>query len=88
MTTSRGRLRIKLMQNHTQDTQVTEIILRLAKNIKEHRVSRGLKQTDMGQFGFGYRWYQRLESGRHVPTLPTLIKLCRALNVEISDLFR
>jgi transcriptional regulator with XRE-family HTH domain len=72
----------------TSDKETVQILLRLSKNIKEQRLARGLKQTDMSKFGFGYRWYQRLESGRHVPTLPTLIKLSRALEVELSDLFR
>lgn len=70
------------------DKETIDILLRLSRNIKEQRLAKGLKQTDMGQYGFGYRWYQRLESGRHVPTLPTLIKLARALEVELSDLFR
>lgn len=76
------------MTNQVVDKETTEILLRIAKNIKEQRLLRGLKQTDMGQFGFGYRWYQRLESGRHVPTLPTLIKLAKALEIDLADLFR
>lgn len=76
------------MTDQAADKDTTEILVKLAKNIKEQRLAKGLKQTDMGQFGFGYRWYQRLESGRHVPTLPTLIKLSRVLQVELSDLFR
>lgn len=70
------------------DQETSELLRRVSKNIKEQRLARGLKQTDMGQYGFGYRWYQRLESGRHVPTLPTLIKLAKALNIDIVELFR
>lgn len=70
------------------EKEMAEIVIRIAKNIREQRLARGLKQTDMGQFGFGYRWYQRLESGRHVPTLPTLVKLARALEIELSELLR
>lgn len=76
------------MTDRITDKETTDILLRLSRNIKEKRLSKGLKQTDMGRYGFGYRWYQRLESGRHVPTLPTLIKLARALETEVSDLFR
>ncbi len=82
------RTSIRPMIEQDTDTLTNEIIFRIARNIKEQRLSKGLKQIDMGQFGFGYRWYQRLESGRHVPTLPTLIKLSCAFKVEISDLFR
>ncbi len=70
------------------DEETNEIIRRIAANIKELRLSKSLKQTDMAQYGFGYRWYQRLESGRHVPTLPTMIKLAKSLEVDIADLFR
>ncbi|MFL5785577.1 MAG: helix-turn-helix domain-containing protein [Bacteriovoracaceae bacterium] len=70
------------------DEETSKLLLRVSKNIKAQRLARGLKQTDMGQYGFGYRWYQRLESGRHVPTLPTLIKLAKALEIDISELFR
>lgn len=76
------------MTDPKTDKETIEILLRLSRNIKELRLSKGLKQTDMSRYGFGYRWYQRLESGRHVPTLPTLIKLARALETEVSDLFR
>ena len=76
------------MTDRTTEQDTIDILLRLSKNIKELRLAKGLKQTDMSRFGFGYRWYQRLESGRHVPTLPTLIKLARALETEVSDLFR
>lgn len=76
------------MTDRITDQDTTEILLRLSRNIKERRLSKGLKQTDMSRYGFGYRWYQRLESGRHIPTLPTLIKLARALETEVSDLFR
>ncbi|MES2526393.1 MAG: helix-turn-helix transcriptional regulator [Bdellovibrionota bacterium] len=70
------------------DEDTNEIIRRIAANVKEQRLSKGLKQTDMAQYGFGYRWYQRLESGRHVPTLPTMIKLARSLEIDIAELFR
>lgn len=77
-----------MKNKETTEKEMAEIVIRIAKNIKEQRLAKGLKQTDMSQYGFGYRWYQRLESGRHVPTLPTLVKLARALNVEISELLR
>lgn len=76
------------MSNHNADKETLDLLLRLSRNIKELRLSKGLKQTDMSSLGFGYRWYQRLESGRHVPTLHTLIKLARALETDVSDLFR
>ncbi|MDP7321221.1 MAG: helix-turn-helix transcriptional regulator [Bacteriovoracaceae bacterium] len=34
-------------------------------NIKKARMSKGLTQEDMLKFGFNYRHYQKLESGKH-----------------------
>lgn len=77
-----------MMKRSLPDDETLKLLRRIAGNIKEKRMSMGLKQADMTNFGFGYRWYQRLESGRHIPTLPTLIKLARSLGMEITDLFR
>lgn len=40
----------------------------------------------MVQLGLNYRYYQKLESGSHSPTLFTLFKLSKAFKVKISDL--
>lgn len=66
---------------------VAKVVRRLARNIKAKRKSLNLTQTDMSEFGFGARWYQRLESGSHVPTIPTLCKLAAAFKVEVSEFF-
>ncbi len=60
----------------------------MARNIKATRKSQKLTQIDMNEFGFGARWYQRLESGKHVPTIPTLCKLASAFKVDISEFFK
>jgi transcriptional regulator with XRE-family HTH domain len=41
---------------------------KVSKNIRAIRLSKGLTQEDMGDYGFGPRWYQRFESGRHAPS--------------------
>lgn len=41
----------------------------------------------MGDRGLGPRWYQRLESGRQIPTIPTLDKLARVFKVDIREFF-
>lgn len=70
------------------DQETWNLIVKISKNIRGHRKQRGLKQADMGTYGFGARWYQRLESGRHVPTIPTLHRLAQAFNIDISELFK
>lgn len=69
------------------DEKTWKLVRRIAKNIKGIRESRGLTQEDMEQQGFGVRWYQRFESGKHVPQIPTLDRLARAFKVDIADFF-
>lgn len=70
------------------DERTWRLVRRIAKNIRRIRKERGWTQEYMGELGFGPRWYQRLESGRHVPTIPTLDKLARAFKVDIVEFFR
>lgn len=70
------------------DERTKRLIRKIAKNIKRIREERGWTQEYMGELGFGPRWYQRFESGRHMPTIPTLDKLSRAFKVDISEFFK
>jgi transcriptional regulator with XRE-family HTH domain len=70
------------------DERTAKLLKKIAKNIKGFRQDRGLTQEDMGDHGFGPRWYQRFESGRHVPSLPTLVKLAKAFKVDVADFFK
>lgn len=69
------------------DKKYDLLLQRVATNLKTIRVSRGLTQEEMTDFGFNYRHYQRLESGQHSITLHTLYRLAVALKVEITDFF-
>lgn len=70
------------------DARTWKLVRKIAYNIRRIREERGLTQEDMEEYGFGARWYQRFESGRHIPTIPTLDRLSRALKVEISEFFK
>lgn len=70
------------------DAKTWSLIRRVAENIRSIRKKKGLTQEDMEAFGFGHRWYQRFESGKHIPTLPTLDLLARAFKIDISDFFK
>lgn len=74
--------------NEQIDSETWTLIKKVSTNIKTIRKQKGLTQVDMAQFGFGARWYQRIESGRHVPTIPTLHKLARVFKIDISELFK
>lgn len=60
----------------------------IALNLKRFRKQRGLTQEDMAEYGFNYRFYQKLESGNYSPNLKTLYKLAMAFNIEVEALFR
>lgn len=61
---------------------------RVSGNIRTTRKRLQLTQEDMESFGFGRRWYQKLESGTYSISLPTLDKLARALKVDIVEFFK
>lgn len=63
---------------------------RLGKRIQELRKKRGLRQEDMEDFGIPYKYYQRIESPGSHPvniTLKTLLKIAKALDLELWELF-
>lgn len=59
----------------------------VGKRVRELRIARGLKQEDMCQVGFDYKYYQRIEYGEKNLTLKTLNKLAEGLGVPVSELF-
>ena len=63
-------------------------LVQIATNIKQVRKSRKLSQRDMEQFGFDLRNYQRLEAGKHSPSVFTLHKLALAFKVPLSRLVK
>lgn len=64
-----------------------KLVRKIAKNIKNLRIENGRTQFDMCDYGFNYRHYQRLESGKYTPTLETLLRLAKAFKVEVKEFF-
>lgn len=60
----------------------------VGKRVKELRLARGLKQEEMCQFGFEYKYYQRIEYGHKNLSLKTLNKLAKAFGVGVNELLR
>lgn len=69
---------------------VEEILLAksIAAKLKELRKEHSLTQEDMEEYGIHVRQYQRLESGKQTPTIPTLIELAKIFNVKVIDFLR
>lgn len=65
----------------------SKLVQKIAKNIKALRIEKGHTQFDMCDYGFNYRHYQRVESGKYAPTIETLIRIARAFKVEVKDFF-
>jgi transcriptional regulator with XRE-family HTH domain len=59
----------------------------LGKRIRELRRKRELTQEDMISYHFSTRHWQQIEAGRPI-TVTTLLRVCKALKVSISDLVR
>lgn len=84
----KGVFKVCMKSNEHIDKETWILVKKVAKNIKTTRKQKGLTQMDMSEFGFGPRWYQRLESGRHIPTVPTLHRLAMVFEIEITELFK
>lgn len=70
------------------DERYWRLVRRISGNIQRIREDNDLTQEDMHDLGFERRWYQRIESGRHSISLPTLEKIARALKVDIVEFFK
>ena len=66
---------------------IDKIKRRLGIRFKELRLSKGLKQEDLEQWGFSYRYYGKIERGLANVTLDTLIRLCNIFEVTLPELF-
>lgn len=58
----------------------------VGERARQLRTEKGLRQEDMCQFGFEYKYYQRIEYGEKNLTLKTLNKLAKAFDIPFSEL--
>ena len=67
---------------HTSRTRRSNGVSRLGKNVRQWRIAAGLTQTAVAkQSGVNRSYLSHLESGRRNPTLATLERLAKILNV-------
>lgn len=62
------------------------LIKNISENIKFYRKKAKLTQSDMVEFGFDIKNYQKLEYGKHQFSLHTVFRLSRAFNCSIEEL--
>ncbi len=69
--------------------RLSKLLNRVAGNLEKLRRSKGWTQAEAAERIEGdLRWYQRLESGKHVLSLDTLVRLSQAFKVDVSEFFR
>lgn len=66
-----------------------EILMLLAINLKRIRRMRGLTQEELAvQCGFDRTYISMLERAKRNPSLTNLVKICRGLGVDLSDILK
>lgn len=73
---------------HESDNEYLQLMTRISENIQKIRIKKGFTQEDMLVLGFERRWFQRIESGTYSVSLPTLHRLAKAFEVDISIFFK
>ena len=76
------------MQNEEIHSE-TNYLNSLGKRIKEIRVDKKISQTEVAyRCGFDKSNYNTIEAGKRNPTILSLLKISRALDVELSELLK
>ena len=70
------------------DKEYANLLKVISSNLKKQRLKRGLTQEMMTDYGYNYRYYQKLESGNYSLSLKTLYKLSLTFDVPISTFFK
>lgn len=67
------------------DAKYERLLKRVGTNIRNIRRGKHLSQEDMVNFGFNYRQYQKIESGKYSFNFHTLFRVAEALKVDIKE---
>jgi transcriptional regulator with XRE-family HTH domain len=70
------------------DTEFEAQVKRIVSRIKEEREKARLSQMDLSfMAGLSQNLINYIENGRRTPNLCTILKICKALQIEPSSLF-
>ena len=86
----KNRTKFELSNTTTQKSSMSENSLQIivGKNIQKIRESKGFSQQELAaKCNFEKSNMSRLEAGRVNPTLSTLEKVAKALDVSLAELF-
>lgn len=61
---------------------------RFGVNVRTFRKRRGYTQEQMRDYGFNYRYFQKIEAGLVNPTLGTILKLANTLKCSMSEFLK
>ncbi|WP_395075874.1 helix-turn-helix domain-containing protein [Flavobacterium sp.] len=65
----------------------SEYLISLGKKVKEIRLSKKISQTEIAyRCGFDKSNYNTIESGKRNPTITSLLKIAKALDVKVVEL--
>lgn len=68
--------------------RLSKVLNRVSGNIERLRQTRGWSQDEAAEkLGSDLRWYQRLESGKHVLSLDTIVRLGQVYKVDVVEFF-
>lgn len=65
---------------------LAQAMKKLGNNVKRLRQALGVSQESMRDYGFNYRYFQKLEAGQANVTLDTMVKLSHAFKCKLTDL--
>lgn len=72
-----------------KNKEVGEEIKLIARRLKRARIEKKLTQLELSlQSGVSQNMIALIETGKRNPTFQTIIKLCRALDVRLSDILQ
>ena len=78
------------MAHKTQiEPKLLKTLMRVAQNLERLRNEQGWTQDQTSEnLKSDLRWYQRLESGKHVLSMRTLVRLSQVFKVDIAEFFK
>jgi len=67
--------------------EISELKRQLGNRLRVLRSAKGMRQEDLEDYGFSYRYYGKMERGLVNPTMETLARLSDIFEITLKDLF-